>query len=80
MHVHPSDVIARQDEDHDTELTRLAESAVEKGVNEITGGVISRDADFKTKKDKTEAAVNRQKNDARKKKKSQRQNRKKGRK
>ncbi|HJP81410.1 MAG TPA: preprotein translocase subunit SecA [Candidatus Saccharimonadales bacterium] len=80
MHVHPSDVIARQDEDHDTELTRLAESAVEKGVNEVTGGTLNRDADFKTKKDQTEAAVNKQKNDARKKKKSQRQNRKKGRK
>jgi preprotein translocase subunit SecA len=79
MHVHQHDVIAKEDEDHDTELTRLAENAVEKGVNEVTGGELNRDSDFNTKKAKTAAAVNKQKNDARKKKKSQRQNRKKSR-
>lgn len=79
MHVHKHDVIAKEEEDHDTELTRLAEKAVEKGVNEVTGGELNRDSDFKVKKAKTAAAVSKQKNDARKKKKSQRQNRKKSR-
>ena len=78
-HVHKHDVLAREEEDHDTELTRLAESAVEKGVNEVTGGTLTRDSDFKPTKAKTVAAANKQKNDARKKKKAQRQNRKKNR-
>lgn len=77
MHVHKHDVVARQEEDHDTELTRLAETAVEKGVNEVTGGTLTRDSDFKTTKAKSDTAVNKQKNDARKKKKASRQNRKK---
>lgn len=79
MHVHKHDVIANEDEEHDTELTRLAENAVEKGVNEITGGQQNRDGDFKAKKAKTTTEVSKLKNDARKKKKSQRQNRKKSR-
>ena len=76
LHVHKHDVVARSDEDHETELTRLAESSVEKGVNEVTGGVKNRDKDFKTKKATTENEAQRKKNDARKKKKSERQNRK----
>jgi preprotein translocase subunit SecA len=76
MHVHVHDVVASQEEDYDTELTRLAEHAVEKGVNEITGGEENRDEDFKTKKAKSPTEVNRQKNVVRKKKKAQRQNRK----
>ncbi len=80
MHVRKSDGIARVDEEHDTELTRLAETAVERGVNEVTGGELNRDGDFKAKKSKTEHAAAKQKNDARKKKKAQRQNRKKNRK
>ena len=76
MHVHKHDVVARTDEDHETELTRLAESAVEKGVNEVTGGELSRDKDFKTKKATTVNEAQHKKNDARKRKKSQRQNRK----
>jgi preprotein translocase subunit SecA len=79
MHVHKHDVVASQREDHDTELTRLAEQAVEKGVNEITGGEENRDDDFGVKKAKTTTEVNKQKNDARKKKKAVRQNRKKNR-
>ena len=79
MHVRRNDIIARVDEEHDTELTRLAENAVERGVNEVTGGELNRDSDFKVKKAKT-AEANKQKNDARKKKKAQRQNRKKNRK
>jgi preprotein translocase subunit SecA len=80
MHVHKHDAIAEEDEEHDTELTRLAANAIERGVNEVTGGESNRDEDFGTKKAKTTAEVNKQKNDARKKKKSQRQNRKKNRK
>lgn len=80
MHVRKNDVVAREEEDHDTELTKLAESAVERGVNEVTGGAQNRDDDFKVKKAKASSDVNRQKNDVRKKKKAQRQNRKKNRK
>jgi len=77
MHVHAHDVVAEEKEDHDTELTRLAETAVERGVNEVTGGAENRDSDFKAKKATSAATANKQKNDARKKKKTQRQNRKK---
>ncbi|HRN97451.1 MAG TPA: preprotein translocase subunit SecA [Candidatus Saccharibacteria bacterium] len=75
MNVHKHDVIAKTEEDYETELTRLAENAVEKGVNEVTGGEASRDGDFKVKKSATNIA-NQKKNAARKKKKTQRQNRK----
>jgi preprotein translocase subunit SecA len=77
VHVHRQDVVARQDEEYETELTRLAENSVEKGVNEVTDGQISRDSEFKTKKAATNAEVHHKKNVARKKKKSERQNRKK---
>ncbi len=81
MHIHPSNVLLQSADEYDTELTKLAEDAVEKGVNEITGGEENRDDDFsKTKKAKTAAEVGKVKNDARKKKKTQRQNRKKNRK
>lgn len=80
MHVRPSDIVVQQQEEHDTELTRLAEQAVERGVNEVTGGEENRDSDFTVKKAKTAAEAAKHKNDARKKKKSQRQNRKKNRK
>ena len=79
MHVHRSDIAAIAKEDHETELTRLAENAVEKGVNEITGGEENRDDDFRVKKENVVTA-NQKKNNARKKKKSERQNRKKNRK
>ena len=83
-HVHKTDSISKEsvDDDHDTELTRLAENSVERGVNEVTGGEENRDKDFSdtpVKKAKTAADVNRKRNVARKKKKSQRQNRKKSR-
>ena len=76
MHVHKHDVVARQDEEYDTELTRLAENAVEHGVNEVTGGEASRDTDFKVKKVTDLQQLHKKKNDVRKKKKSERQNRK----
>jgi preprotein translocase subunit SecA len=80
MHVTARDAVARTDEDHDTELTRLAETAVEKGVNEVTTGNRNRDDDFKVQKAGTQSDANRKKNTARKSKKQQRQNRKSGRK
>lgn len=77
--VRPSDVVAVVDEDHETELTRLAEHSVERGVNEITNGELNRDNEFSINK-KSQQSENKAKNDARKKKKAQRQNRKKNRK
>ena len=53
MHVHKHDVIAQEDEDHETELTRLAEQAVEAGVNELGSGETNRDDDFKVTKIKS---------------------------
>lgn len=83
-HVRKTDSISKEsvDDDHDTELTRLAENSVERGVNEVTGGEENRDKDFSNtpvKKTKTANDVNRKRNAARKKKKNQRQNRKKSR-
>jgi preprotein translocase subunit SecA len=79
MHVHKHDAIAADHEDHDTELTRLAERAVERGVNEVDSGESNRDDDFKITKVKSASEVAKVKNTARKKKKTQRQNKKKGR-
>ena len=79
--VTPNDAVAHQDEGHDTELTRLAENSVEKGVNEIQSGDKNRDEDFsKAKKAASKNNENAKKNNARKAKKAQRQNKKKGRK
>jgi len=82
FNIHKADATVRQsqDDEYDTELTRLAENAVERGVNEIGSGEENRDGDFSVKKGKTSAESNRAKNQARKKKKAQRQNRKKNRK
>ena len=82
FNIHKADATVRQSQDneYDTELTRLAENAVERGVNEIGSGEENRDGDFSVKKGKTSAESNRAKNQARKKKKAQRQNRKKNRK
>jgi len=77
MHVHPNDFLAVAQEDHETELTRLAADSVERGVNEVTGGEQNRDDDFSVAKKQTNE--NKVRNDARKKKKAQRQNRKKSR-
>ncbi|NCO10341.1 preprotein translocase subunit SecA [Candidatus Saccharibacteria bacterium] len=79
MHVTNRDAIARAEEEHQTELTRLAEGAVEKGVNEVTAGESNRDADFKVKKAESVSEAASKKNATKKKKKAQRQNRKKGR-
>lgn len=83
FHVHRSDAVTREavQQEHDTELTKLAENAVELGVNEISGGEHNRDKDFdgKVKKGAAHADQNRVRNAARKKKKSARQNKKKSR-
>lgn len=81
VNVRKTDVIVRNEEDHETDLTRLAENAVEKGVNEIRTGEKHRDEDFSgnVKKAETSNAKNAKKNSAKKAKKSQRQNKKKGR-
>lgn len=81
FHVHKTDALIKEssDDEYDTELTKLAESAVEIGVNEVTGGELNRDKDFKVKKAEQAAEQNKKRNQARKKKKNQRQNRKKGR-
>ncbi len=82
FHVHRHDAIIKESSDdvYDSELTKLAENAVERGVNEVGGGEVNRDGDFKVKKASSAAEANRKKNAARKKKKVQRQNRKKSRK
>lgn len=83
LHVHRHDALVEQssDDEYDTELTKLAENSVERGVNEVTGGELTRDGDFsKVTKVKAVSDENRKRNEARKKKKSQRQNRKKSRK
>jgi preprotein translocase subunit SecA len=79
MHVTPRDAVVRSEEEYDTELTRLAEGATDKGVNDILNAAASRDDDFKVKKGEKTADASAKKNVARKKKKSQRQNRKTGR-
>ena len=80
MHVHKHDATAQvTDNDHETELTRLAERAVERGVNEVDSGETNRDDDFKITKVKSANETNRVKNTAKKKKKTQRQNKKKAR-
>lgn len=76
MHVTPSDVTVQREEEHDTELTKMAAEAVEHGVNELGEGETNRDNDFTAKK----AVLPKHKTDVRKKKKAQRQNRKKNRK
>lgn len=80
MHVHKHDVLADEEEEHDTELTKLAKRSVEQGVNEVTGGPENRDKEFKVKKAASASEAAKKKTASRKKKKNQRQNRKKNRK
>ena len=69
-------------EEYDTELTKMAEGATEKGVNEVSAGEKNLDKEFKASVEKAPTNVassaNRQRNLARKNKKKQRQNKKKG--
>lgn len=71
-----------EDDDYDSDLTKAAASAVEKGVNEagLPAPAGTDESDFKSvKREKTQAEKNHDKREAQKKKKQQRQNRKKGR-
>lgn len=63
-------------EEYDTELTKMAEAATEKGVNEISSGVENLDNEFKKSGSNTKP-LQTKRNLARKAKKKQRQNRKK---
>ena len=70
-------------EEYESELTKMAETQTEKGVNEIQKGDKNLDKEFKkttTKSTKTVDAAKHKKNVAKKKKKQTRQNKKKGRK
>ena len=67
------------DEEYDTELTKMAESATEKGVNEISAGDKNLDSEFKKTPAKN-SSINQKRNAARKAKKKARQNRKNGKK
>jgi preprotein translocase subunit SecA len=80
LSVSKQEVARLSDDEYETELTKMAEGAVEKGVNEVTAGAENRDDDFKAKPQKSANESNRKKNAARKKKKQTRTNRKKGRK
>ena len=71
-----------EDDNYDSDLTKAAASAVEKGVNEagLPAPAGTDESDFKSvKREKTQAEKNHDKREAQKKKKQQRQNRKKGR-
>ena len=69
-------------EEYDTELTKMAEGATEKGVNEVSAGEKNLDKEFKDGVEKSQTNVvdhtNYERNIARKNKKKQRQNKKKG--
>ena len=62
-------------EEYDTELTQMAETATNKGINTIDSGVKNLDNEFKSGSSK-KTDVNRERNTARKSKKKQRQNKK----
>ena len=69
-------------EEYDSELTKMAETATEKGVNEISAGDKNLDDEFKKDSKKSSSGntnLNTKRNAAKKNKKKQRQNKKKGR-
>lgn len=69
-------------EEYESELTKMAKGATEKGVNEISAGEKNLDKEFQNdspaKKSNVNQPINQARNQARKSKKQQRQNRKKG--
>lgn len=82
------EVEREQNEEYESELTKMAESATEKGVNEISAGEKNLDKEFsedekttgssEQKQTKATNSNNQKRNASRKAKKKQRQNRKKG--
>jgi len=67
-------------EEYDSELTRMANSATEKGVNEISAGEKNLDKEFKETNNKTstEVSYNQKRNTTKRDRKKERQNKKKG--
>ena len=93
LSVRPQDVNELSDDNYDTELTKMAESATEKGVNEVSAGAKNMDDEFSKDENgltkiETRATIasgkntnrNTKRNQARKDKKRARQNKKRGRK
>ena len=93
LSVRPQDVNELSDDNYDTELTKMAESATEKGVNEVSAGTKNMDDEFSKDENgltkvETRTAIasgkntnrNTKRNQARKNKKKARQNKKRGRK
>ena len=93
LSVRPQDVNELADDNYDTELTKMAESATEKGVNEVSAGTKNMDDEFSKDENgltkvETRTAIasgkntnrNTKRNQARKNKKKARQNKKRGRK
>ncbi len=78
MNVKEKDIVTVKEEEHVTELTKMAENAVERGVNEVTNAPEAMDDEFSVRKTTANKEAQK-KNVARKKKKAQRQNRKKSR-
>ena len=93
LSVRPQDVNELADDNYDTELTKMAESATEKGVNEVSAGTKNMDDEFSKDENgltkvETRTTIasgkntnrNTKRNQARKNKKKARQNKKRGRK
>ena len=93
LSVRPQDVNELSDDNYDTELTKMAESATEKGVNEVSAGTKNMDDEFSKDENgltkvETRTTIasgkntnrNTKRNQARKNKKKARQNKKRGRK
>ena len=93
LSVRPQDVNELSDDNYDTELTKMAESATEKGVNEVSAGAKNMDDEFSKDENgltkiETRTTIasgkntnrNTKRNQARKDKKKARQNKKRGRK
>ncbi len=88
LSLHKQEIERKQNEEYESELTKMAESATEKGVNEISAGEKNLDKEFsedktaeesnKTKPVTGASSDNQKRNASRKAKKKQRQNRKKG--
>jgi len=81
LNLRRQEVVPLSDDEYDTELTKLAERATEKGVNEVSAGEKNMDKEFGEDKGSSSKNTNKnaKRNQARKQKKKQRQNKKKGR-
>ncbi|MDR3297854.1 MAG: preprotein translocase subunit SecA [Candidatus Nomurabacteria bacterium] len=79
LNLKQQEIAPMSDDEYDTELTKLAENATEKGVNEVSAGAKSLDGEFKKDGTTKNTGKNTKRNQARKTKKKARQNKKKGR-